>query len=126
MKISKAAVLFVLLLLPLGASAEADFTISWDVSGLAKSKIALLEFDLTLGTDFYALHGAFTSTNDLSLPSRGTCYLTEAGGATCHATMGSQSMLLDIEPDLKGAITIFGPSGDLVERGSLKLSSLKG
>lgn len=125
MKKRLAMVFLVLLAMPFGAAAQASFNLSWGVTGLVQSKIVEVEFDLTFGLEYYALHGAFTSANDLSLPSRGTCFLTSTGGATCTATMGSQSMLLDIEPDLNGTIAIFSPLGDLVERGSMTIKSVQ-
>lgn len=119
MKVRVTVALLSLLLFPLATLAQSELTAVWDVTGLEVSNVASVEFDVHLGSNYYALHGAFTSVNNVSMPSTGTCFVTSSGGVACNVTMGSQNSVLDIDPDLNGTITVFDALGELLETGSL-------
>ncbi len=118
MKFAVTGILFTLFLMPLGASAQSDYTAKWMVSGLLIEKIVSIEYDLDFGSTHIAAHGSVTSQSGASLPSTGTCFETD-GGATCNMSFGSRTIILDIAANLSGTIKVFSPDGSLQESGSL-------
>tara|TARA_R100001377_G_scaffold50843_2_gene29648 strand:- start:4917 stop:5297 length:381 start_codon:yes stop_codon:yes gene_type:complete len=104
--------------------AQSDYTVSWGASGLSGSGLVSLKYDLDVGSSFYAIHGAYTLNNGLSIPSTGTCFSTNAGGVLCNITMNAFNGALNIGQNLNGTITIFDQNGQQIEAGVLTMKSL--
>ncbi len=115
-----------LLLFSNSASANADFSIIWDIGGLNIEGDTLIELalDIEVGIEFLNVYGVVTFQDEFSSPAVGSCFFTPDDGVFCTVQVTNFSVVLDIDPNLNGLATILDSEGFTVDEGTIALNSV--
>lgn len=118
---------FISAILTTQASAQSDFAITMDISGVSTDgqQITQLLLDLDIGTRFMPANGAVVLDGIRWAPATGTCYVTLLEGIFCNVQTDQASMTIDLAPDLAGQVFVKNAIGNIAETGFATIVSVE-
>ena len=117
-----------LLVITAQASAQSDFSVTWDITGLdVFGEIGdSITLDLDVGTRYISAHGVLTYTDNLSTNITGTCFISVSDDIFCNLTLASLNIVIDVGgAAVGGLIKVFDERGNLVDTGTLELDDVR-
>lgn len=121
----KKLITFALLLMaPIGAYAQSDYSVTWLISGA--DDVVAIQVDFDIGTNFISAHGAIDFDDGFSIPTTGTCFFSLDNGIYCNFNISEGlTGILDIDATLDGAWSTIDVDGEITASGTAILSDVE-